>query len=422
MNYAEHNNKNTYLNLYFQVHQPRRLRNFQIFDIGTSRSYFDGYLNRSITNRIALNCYLPANNLLLELIKENPSIKITFSISGTALDQFILYTPEVVESFRELAETGCVEFLGETYYHSLAFLINEEEFSAQVKQHSKKIKDYFGISPVIFRNTELMYSNDLAKTVSELGFKGIYLEGVERIFNKFNLNQLFKHPNLPLTLFPRNYILSDDIAFRYTNKNWSEWPLTASKYINWIENIAGTQNFICLGMDYETLGEHHPEEEGIFEFMREFISKAAVSPQIKFVTPTKAMELLPANYSISSPEITSWADVKKDSGAWLENDMQRDAFASLKKLYPLIKKTNNPALLRDYKYLQTSDHFYYMSKQTDEDGQVHQYFSHYKSAYEAFLNYMNVLADLEWRIKEDIIKAPVVRGRKRNLRKEKRKS
>ncbi len=422
MNYADHNNKNTYLNLYFQVHQPRRLRNFQFFDLGTSRSYFNGDLNRSITKRIAQNCYLPANNMLLELIKNDPAIKITFSISGTALDQFILYTPEVIESFRELAKTGCVEFLGETYYHSLAFLINEEEFNAQVKQHSKKIKDYFGVQPVIFRNTELMYSNDMAKTVSELGFKGIYLEGVERILDEFDPNKLFKHPESPIILFPRNYILSDDIAFRYSNKNWSEWPLNATKYISWLENLAGTQNFICLGMDYETLGEHHPEEEGIFEFMGEFISKAAVSAGISFVTPTKAMELLPITYSITSPGIISWADVKKDASAWLGNDLQKDAFASLKKLYPLIKKTNNPAILRDYKYLQTSDHFYYMSKQTDDDGQVHQYFSHYKSAYEAFLNYMNVLADLEWRIKEDIIKAPVLRARKRKLRKEIRKS
>ncbi|QED37224.1 polysaccharide deacetylase family protein [Antarcticibacterium arcticum] len=421
MKYAQPNHKHTYLNLYFQVHQPRRLRNFEFFDIGTSRSYFNGDLNRFLINRIAHNCYLPANNMLLQLIKANPAIKITFSISGTALDQFNLYAPQVIESFRELAKTGCVEFLGETYYHSLSFLINEEEFCDQIKQHSKKIREYFGIQPSIFRNTELLYSNYIAKIVTKLGFKGIYLEGVERLFEDLDQNKLFKHPHLPIILFPRNYILSDDIAFRYSNTNWSEWPLTATKYISWLENLTNPGNFICIGMDYETLGEHHRKEEGIFAFMEEFISKAANSSVMEFLNPTRAMEILPAKYSISSPGITSWADVRKDKTAWLGNELQRDAFASLKKLNPLIKKVKNPALIRDYKYLQTSDHFYYMSKETDDDGQVHQYFSHYNSAYEAFLNYMNVLADLEWRIKQEI-KYSVRRNRKRVLKKVKRKS
>ena len=422
MNYAAKNIHKNYLNLYFQVHQPRRLKKFQFFDIGTSRPYFDDNLNEAIITRIAGNCYLPANNMLLNLIKIYPGIKITFSISGTAMDQFALYAPQVIESFRQLAETGCVEFLGETYYHSLAFLIDEEEFRNQIIQHSKKIQEYFGVQPVVFRNTELLYSNDIANTISEIGFKGIYLEGIEKILQGRYANKLFEHPDLPLVLFLRNYILSDDIAFRYSNKRWKEWPLTADKFLGWLENLPGKQNFICLGMDYETFGEHHKSTDGIFRFIEELISKAAKSSKLEFVTPIRAMELLPTGETISSTGIISWADVKKDTSAWLGNDLQRDAFASLKRLHPLIIKSGNAALIRDYRYLQTSDHFYYMSKQTDDDGQVHQYFSHYNSAYEAFLNYMNVLTDLEWRVKQELLKETRLKIKKRIIKHYKRKS
>jgi len=421
MTYAAENKYN-YLNLYFQVHQPQRLKKFQFFDIGTSLPYFDKDLNKAIITRIAGNCYLPANNMLLNLIKIHPNIRITFSISGTALDQFSLYAPQVIDSFKELAETGCVEFLGETYYHSLACLIDEEEFRTQIIQHSKKIQEYFGVQPVIFRNTELLYSNTVGKIASQLGLKGIYIEGIEKLLQGGNPNKLFKHPQLPLVIFPRNFILSDDIAFRYSNKRWDEYPLTAPKYLRWLENLPGNQNLICLGMDYETLGEHHKAGDGIFNFMEELITKAARSSRIEFISPTRAIELLPADETISSPGIVSWADVKKDESAWLGNDLQRDAFASLSKLHPLIMKSGNPTLIRDYRYLQTSDHFYYMSKQTGDDGGVHQYFSHYNSAYEAFLNYMNVLADLEWRAKQELLKETRLRIKKRSIKNKKRKS
>ena len=422
MSYATKNIQKNYLNLYFQVHQPRRLKKFHFFDIGTSQSYFDSELNQAIITRIAGNCYLPANNMLLKLIKKHPEIRITFSISGTALDQFSLYAPQVIESFKELAETGCIEFLGETYYHSLAFLTDEEEFRTQITQHSKKIKEYFGVQPTIFRNTELLYSNDMARTSAEAGFKGIYLEGIEKLFPGRNLNKLFKHPHLPLVLFLRNFILSDDIAFRYSNRRWNEWPLTANKYISWLENFPGNQNFICLGMDYETFGEHHKAGDGIFGFMEQLITQAANSPKLEFIAPTQAMEVLPAGNTLSIPGIISWADVKKDESAWLGNDLQRDAFASLSRLHPIIMKSGNATLIRDYRYLQTSDHFYYMSKQTDDDGQVHQYFSHYNSAYEAFLNYMNVLADLEWRAKKELLKETRLRIKKRIIKHKRRKS
>ena len=422
MIYAGEIKKKNYLNLYFQVHQPRRLRKFQFFDIGTSRPYFNGELNKAIISRIAANCYLPANNMLLNLIKLNPDVRITFSISGTALDQFDRYAPKVIESFRKLAETGCVEFLGETYYHSLAFLIDDDEFTAQIIQHSKKIQEYFGVQPKVFRNTELLYSNEIGKTVSEIGFEGIYLEGIERILKGRYVNKLFKHPKLPLVLFLRNFILSDDIAFRYANKRWDEWPLTADKYLGWLEDLPGDQNFVCLGMDYETLGEHHKSTDGIFTFMEEFITKAGKSKNLRFVTPSLAMKLLTPGETISSPGIISWADVKKDESAWLGNDLQRDAFASLRKLHPLIMKSGNATLIRDYRYLQTSDHFYYMSKQTDDDGQVHQYFSHYNSAYEAFLNYMNVLGDLEWRANRELQKETRFKIKKRIAKHKKKKS
>lgn len=396
--------KLNYLNLYFQVHQPRRLNKFQFFDIGSSRSYFDDDLNTSIITRIAQNCYIPANKMLLNLIQEYPDIKITFSISGIALEQLNTNVPEVIESFRELANTGSVEFLGETYFHSLAFLIDDDEFKAQILQHSKIIQKYFGQKPSNFRNTELLYSNDMAVLVSKLGFKGIYLEGIKRLSQNFEPNRLYKPPGLPLVLYPRNYILSDDIAFRYSNRNWNEWPLTPNKYLGWLENIPGSENYICIGMDYETLGEHHREADGILNFMKEFIANASLSKKLRFVNPTGAGKLLREISSITIPGIISWADVRKDTAAWLGNELQQDAFTSLKNLYPLIKKIGDAGVLKKYRYLQTSDHFYYMSKQTGADGQVHQYFSHYNSAYEAFLNYMNVLADLEWRLKTTTVK------------------
>jgi alpha-amylase len=389
-----------YLNLYFQVHQPRRLRRFQFFDIGTNVSYFDDALNASILKRIAKDCYLPTNTMLLSLIKKDPNLRITFSISGVALDQLNLFAPEVLASFQALAATGAVEFLGETYYHSLCFLVEKNEFVTQVMQHQKRMMDLLGVKPVIFRNTELIYSNGIGEAVSNLGFKGMYIDGIESILRGRTPNALYQHPKAPLILFPRNYALSDDIAFRYSDRNWCEWPLTPAKYISWLKGIPSDQKFISLGLDYETFGEHKKASDGIFDFLENVLSTIAGDSNFSFVNPSEAIELLTPRDVLSTSKLISWADQERDLSAWLGSDLQCDAFDTLMKLHTKIIGTGNEKLISDYRYLQTSDHFYYMCTKKNGDGNVHQYFSPYSSPYEAFMNYMNVLGDLEVRMKK----------------------
>jgi alpha-amylase len=404
MNSLPSPSKTKYLNVYFQVHQPNRLKRFQFFDIGSNASYFDDALNENILKRVAQNCYLPANKMLLKLIKKYPQIRITFSISGVALDQLSAYAPEVLESFRALAATGAVEFLGETYYHSLSFMVDKSEFITQVKQHQKKISEFFGVQPEIFRNTELIYSNGIGEVVHELGFKGMYLDGVESLLKGKTPNALYKHPTTDLILFPRNYALSYDIAFRYSDKNWCEYPLTPNKYVSWLKGLPADQNFIGLGLDYETFGEHKKAESGIFEFMQAVLSALANDKKFQFVSPSEAIKLLEPVGVVSTSKLISWADQERDLSAWLGGDLQADAFDSLTKMHSKILSTGNTKLISDYRYLQTSDHFYYMCTKTDCDGSVHQYFSPYGSPYEAFMNYMNVLGDLELKVKNEMEK------------------
>lgn len=388
-----------YLNLYFQVHQPRRLGKFQFFDIGSDKSYFDDELNKDILVRITQHCYLPANEMLLRLIDKYPHVRATFSISGVALEQFQRYAPEVIDSFKKLASTGAVEFLGETYYHSLSFFTDKYEFFIQAAHHQKAMIDLLGVKPAVFRNTELIYSDELGQAVSSLGYKGIYLDGIESVLKGRPVNRLYKHPKSDLVLFPRNYTLSDDIAFRYSDKNWSQWPLTPDKFINWLNQIPAGQNFTSLGMDYETFGEHQKAGEGIFQFFEEVISAVAQREGFIFTTPSEAIKLNMDKEVLPVSRLISWADREKDLSAWLGNDIQRDAFDSLNKLYSPVMNSGSSDLINDYRNLQTSDHFYYMSTKGLEDGEVHQYFSPYNSPYEAFMNYMNVLTDLELRAK-----------------------
>jgi alpha-amylase len=393
--------KKQYLNIYFQVHQPRRLRRFQIFDVGSDVHYFDDDLNKEILCRIANECYLPANQMLLALIKKFPGLRITFSISGSALEQLQEYAPVVIDSFRKLANTGAVEFLAETYYHSLAYFIDQDEFIDQVNLHRQKVYDLIGVWPVVFRNTELIYSNDIGKAVADLGFKAVLIDGVERALCGRTPNSLYRHPEADLILFPRNYQLSDDVAFRYSDKNWSEWPLTGNKFAEWLSKTPAHQKFVGLGMDYETFGEHKKADSGIFEFFEQFIKEVVREKQFEFVTPSEAIELIPAQQIISSAKVISWADEARNLSAWLGNNMQRDAFGSLYKFHQAIVNSGNPELIDNYRQLQTSDHFYYMSTKKDQDGNVHQYFSPYGSPYEAFMNYMNVMADLELKVKRE---------------------
>jgi alpha-amylase len=387
--------KHKNLIFYFQVHQPKRLRTVRFFDIGANRTYFDDHLNREIIQRVARNCYLPANALLEKLIKKNPKIKIAFSISGVTLDQFEDYAPEVLDSFRSLAATGCVDFLTETYYHSLACVIPGSELELQIEKHQTKILRLFGVRSEVFRNTELIYSDGLGRRISDLGFKGVMIDGVDRVLGNQSPHQIFEHPEADLKMLLRNYRLSDDISFRFSQKP----PLTCEQYITWLNAIPPHQNVINLAMDYETFGEHHKKESGIFAFLENLFTNLARSGNFRFVTPSQAVQDIASCNKLSVPGFISWADEERDLSAWLGNEMQRDAFDSLIKLETDIKNLHDHALLKEWRTLQTSDHFYYMSTKEGNDGGVHAYFSPYPSPYEAFINYMNVLTDFAMKVK-----------------------
>lgn len=390
---------------YFQVHQPFRLRTYRFFDIGNCNQYFDEHKNSSVMKKVAEKCYLPANKVLLDLIREHGNrFKISFSISGTAIDQFELYAPEVLRSFQELAATGCVEFLSETYSHSLSSLISTEEFNQQVKDHSRKIEQLFGQKPTIFRNTELIYSDKIGTLVSNLGFKTMLTEGADHILGWKSPNFLYSSSANPqLNLLLKNYRLSDDIAFRFSQSDWSGFPLCAEKFVGWLNSIPEKDEIINLFMDYETFGEHQWEETGIFNFLRSLPHHIFSSSQFSFVTPSEAVNSIEPIAQLSMPNPVSWADEERDLSAWLGNDIQDDAFESLYRLEHKVKKVKNESILRDWKYLQTSDHFYYMCTKFFADGDVHKYFNPYNSPYEAFINYMNVLSDFEERVNDNMI-------------------
>lgn len=390
------------ISLYFQVHQPFRLRTYRFFDIGADHYYYDDYQNKRIVRRIAANCYLPANEVLLGLINDYGSaFKVTFSISGSAIEQFKKYTPEVIESFRRLAKTGNVEFLAETYSHSLSGLNDPAEFRRQVEEHSATIKELFGVTPTVFRNTELVYSNSIAGQVLDMGYKTMVTEGAKQLLGWKSPNFLYySAPHQRLKLLLRNYQLSDDIAFRFSQQDWSEWPLTADKYVSWLNAVDSKQEIVNLCMDYETFGEHQKAESGIFGFLRAFPEKVIKSQKWTFRTLSEASEELQPVAGIDCPHAISWADEERDLTAWLGNDLQDEAFSSLYKVSGIMSTCTDAELHRDWNYLQASDHFYYMCTKWFSDGAVHHYFNPYGSPYEAFLNYMNVLSDFLIRVRE----------------------
>jgi len=386
--------------LYFQVHQPYRLRRYRFFDIGDSDYYYDDNSNSSIVKKVAYNCYLPANKVLLDLLnKYRGKFRVSFSITGTAIDQFNSYAPEVTESFKKLARTGYVEFLGETYSHSLAALKDNREFKKQVEKHSDKITELFGQRPKTFRNTELIYSDEMGAMISRMGFKAILAEGADHILKGRCPNKLYSNDlNPELKVLLRNYRLSDDIAFRFSDTKWSEWPLTAEKYVSWIDNSREEDEIINLFMDYETFGEHQKEEMGILRFLKSLPSEILKSREFNFMTPSMVVENYNAVSTIKVPYPVSWADKERDLSAWLGNDMQKEAFCNLYDLSDKVSFCSNKKLLKDWEYLQTSDHFYYMSTKSFSDGDVHAYFNPYATPYDAFMNYMNVLNDFSSRL------------------------
>ena len=383
--------------LYFQVHQPTRLRLYRFFDIGKDSHYYDDFQNRTILRRIANKCYLPMNEMLLEQIKKHDGkLNIAFSISGSAIEQFDRYAPEVLDSFRALAQTGCVEFLCETYNHSLSALGNEEEFVNQVRKHKATIEKYFGVTPKTFRNTELIYSDHIGELVDKLGFRTMLTEGARHIMGWRSPNYVYNNPvKTGLKLLLRNYTLSDDIAFRFSDRGWNQWPLTAEKCHQWLRDAEG--ELVNLFMDYETFGEHQSADCGIFDFMKALTDQVVADKTLEFVTPSKAVKHKSVG-EISVAEPISWADEERDLSAWLGNELQQDAF---KKLYSIQEKldiADDPALWADYGHLQESDHLYYMCTKFFSDGEVHQRFNPYGTPYEAFINYMNVLSDFMIRV------------------------
>lgn len=396
--------------LYFQIHQPFRFRRYRFFDIGSQSYYYDDYMNESIMRKVADKCYLPANKIMLDLIKKHEGkFKLAFSISGTAIDQFELYAPEVIDSFKKLANTGCVEFLSETYSHSLASLSNREEFEKQVIKHKEKIKQLFKIEPTVFRNTELIYSDEIGAMIADMGYKAMITEGAKHILGWKSPNYLYYNAiNPKLKVLLKNFKLSDDIAFRFSNKSWAEYPLTAEKFVSWIKAIDKNEETVNLFMDYETFGEHQWAETGIFEFLKAFPSAIFKNTKFSFSTPSEVIKKLQPVAPVHVPHAISWADEERDLTAWLGNELQWQAFGKLYELQDKVKMANDPKLQKDFDYFQVSDHFYYMSTKFFSDGEVHSYFNPYDSPYEAFINYMNILSDFEIRLNNILENEPIL--------------
>ena len=381
--------------LYFQVHQPWRLKVYRFFNIGKDHNYLDDFTNRAIMQKVARQCYLPMNALLFKLIKENKgAFKCSFSITGSAVEQFRAYAPEVLDSFRALAETGCVEFLAETYSHSLAALSSKEDFVEQVKLHSKMIKEEFGKKPVAFRNTELIYSDQIGEMVAGLGFKTILAEGAKHVMGWKSPNYIYTNAiDNSLRVLLRNYKLSDDIAFRFSNQGWDQYPLTADKFAQWVKEDNG--EVVNLFMDYETFGEHQKADTGIFDFMKAMPAAVLSQGDICFSTVSEAAKSSQPVGVLHCPHVMSWADEERDVTAWLGNELQNEAFSKLYALKDKVKALKNADYEYVWNFMQTSDHFYYMATKWLSDGDVHSYFNPYGSSYEAFINYMNVLSDFE---------------------------
>lgn len=386
---------------YFQVHQPFRLRHYTVFD--SSPNYFDEFKNASICRKVANKCYLPTNRLLLNMIQHyGKDFRVSFSVTGVVLEQFMKYCPEVMSTFDALAETGCVEFIGETYYHSLSFLYSRDEFFEQIQQHTDLIHRLWGTTPRIFRNTELIYNNQLAEAIESLDrFDGIITEGADRILGHRNSNFVYRPPNCQrLKLLLKNYSLSDDIAFRFSNRGWEEWPLDAAKFSTWIDQVNGCGNVVNLFMDYETFGEHQWEDTGIFNFMYHLPEHILKHPDNNFKTPSELVDSFDVMDVVDVPHVISWADTERDLSAWLGNAMQSNALHEVYKIEKLVKQSGNEQIIDDWKKLLTSDHFYYMCTKYFADGDVHKYFNPYDSPYDSYINFMNVLSNLRDRCQQ----------------------
>jgi alpha-amylase len=387
---------------YFQLHQPYRLGNFNVFDLESESDYFSKD-NEKIFHKVASKSYLPMLTLLLDLIIKHPEFKFALSCSGIFLEQALEFEPKVIKLIKKLVKTGRVEVLAETYYHSLASLYSEKEFEFQVKKHGELIKKLFGYSPTTFRNSELIYNNDLARQVEKLGYQGVLTEAVERYLHGRDRTKAYlSHTKKPLPLMLKHAPLSDDIAFRFSNKNWPEHPLTVEKYLKWVE-IYPEGHTVNLFMDFETFGEHQWEDTGIFLFFKRFIAEFSSKSYNKFVTPEEEISSLDLTQlgTYDVPEAISWADVDRDLTAWVDNDLQQDSINKIYELESVVLKTNNQSLVEKWRRLQTSDNFYYMCTKWSNDGDVHAYFSPFESPLEAYRHFSIVLADLVIKIEKE---------------------
>jgi alpha-amylase len=389
---------------YFQVHQPYRLKKYTFFNIGYENNIFDDNLNKEILNKVSEKCYLPANQVFFDLIKKyDGKFKICFSFSGVVLEQFEKWRPDVLESFKRLVDTGCVEILSETYYHSLSYLYSKEEFKRQINQHKAKVEQLFEVEPIVFRNTELIYNNDIASYISKLGYKGIIAEGVDRLLVQKSPNFLHHPPKMsdfPILL--KNYKLSDDIAFRFSDKNWKEFPLKAETYSQWLHNIAGNGDVINLFMDYETFGEHQWASTGIFDFLYNLPKYVLKHPNFDFKTPSEVINSYPIRGDYNVSGISSWADTERDLSAWRSNAIQYEALRRIFDLEKVVYLKGNIKILDTWKKLTTSDHFYYMCTKYWADGDVHKYFSPYENPLQAFNYFNNTCAHLEYKLNKQL--------------------
>jgi len=391
--------------LYLHVHQPYRIRHYSIFDAGVHHDYFDASFesqesNERILHKVAEKSYLPTNKKLLSLLKAHPEFKVSLSITGTVLEQLEKWSPEALQSFKDLAATGQVEIVGETYHHSLAFFYSRAEFEMQVKMHREKVEQLFGQTPKVFRNTELSYNNDLAYWADKAGYKGILAEGWDPVLGWRSANYVYRPAYTDnIRLMMKNYKLSDDIAFRFGNREWKEWPLTADKFTHWLNADQDATNF-NLFMDYETFGEHQWDESGIFEFLQHLPGEWLKTGGNTFMTVSEAIDAFDSKDTVDVPRTTTWADTERDLSAWLGNAMQQEAIHALYDLQEQVMHSHDLKLIEDWRRLQTSDHFYYMCTKWFNDGDIHAYFSPYETPYEAFMNFMNAYHDLRYRLSE----------------------
>jgi alpha-amylase len=391
--------------LYLHVHQPYRIRHYTVFDTAVRHDYFDAEYdsqesNERIMHKVAEKSYIPTNTRLLQLLNDNPEFKLSISITGTVIEQLEKWSPEALQTFKDLCNTGRVEIVAETYHHSLAFFYSRAEFEMQVEMHKRKVQEVFGQTPQVFRNTELCYNNDVAYWADRAGYKGVLAEGWDPILDWRSPNFVYRptYTN-QIRLLMKNYKLSDDIAFRFGDRNWSEWPLTADKFAHWLsEDPVGT-NF-NLFMDYETFGEHQWEESGIFGFLSHLPTEWLKTEGNTFMTVSEAIDNFEPVDTIDVPETITWADTERDLSAWLGNGMQAGSIQALYDLQDKIISSNDLVLIEDWRRLQTSDHFYYMCTKYFNDGDIHAYFSPYKTPYEAYINFMNAFHDLKFRLSQ----------------------